>query len=906
MYSVRRIFPLCSVFCLAALALAGCPSNRNSESSGLPVVQARSMTAQLYAPSEVVANSTTKFKVGLVATDDEHSGTYPVRIVDVGSSRQKIYCGDAKYLKPGGASANFPCQVPETELGTESRHQLQVMVNGTPATRSPKLVEVVSEGLVKDELVSAESGENVTRAAPGQALKITFDISSIDKGKGRYTLDVPAGWLHGRSGACSLPSDVNGPTCSIAITVPPNSDYGRHYLRLSAEDGSTPLQATYLGLDVVPAALASAPAAITVLYAQNISATLYGRPRKQPSQAPDFKYEPVVVFENISKERVHISTADVSGLKQGTLRYSCGEPLSKGSNTPPAGCELDYVRTGHAPCPEACYYVTGELANLLPASASTMSTTVSADVRGDSGVLKTYTQPVTFVEYVPDHVAIRIVNVPGKHQVHIAASYNPLVGVDHPGQIHMIDFASAGIGKRLPYIEKNSKYYSGQAYAEYQYPASGKSDRVLTDSGGVIYLPYGNSESIYITRGNGFTTQQAPTPVGFGNAPGAPPPKGKPVASPSFVQFEPTYCQNARKDCPLGGETSEQLYMDLTYVNTVQYWALLQGMGAGISPTGSINGIPTQSLAFGKTSPESGATLFGKVNTALAKLGSPWEYNKANGTRNFIQTSPPGTAATAGTISMLIAPVQSGGTPLPPANPSFNPFHDLYGAAYYKPYLDALWKAVVGGTFKPQVLDLGHSLSTTEQCILVGTYQNQMLVFKAKNPNYCKTKTEGAPDYPPIEFRKFTACDFTVALSSTCGSHGLWGVKNSYRVNIGRALATYQAVGLLPQCTGSLVDNALMSAANLDRIVSGMKTTDSFHNPTCLKITGKPAGYTHILRYAVYNPYVAVLRPYVDVYTYTFSDFMGVSGLINWSQNLLSSAADKNMPRAQPITLTLY
>ncbi len=114
------------------------------------------------------------------------------------------------------------------------------------------------------------------------------------------------------------------------------------------------------------------------------------------------------------------------------------------------------------------------------------STSVSISVQG-SGI--TYVQQdtlVTFVKYVSDHVAVRVVNSNGK-VVHVAAAYNPVAGLT------MVDFsATTGVGTLAA--------STGAAFQSDQF--------ALSKNGGVIYMPYGSSGNIYVTRsGSGFNSK---------------------------------------------------------------------------------------------------------------------------------------------------------------------------------------------------------------------------------------------------------------------------------------------------------------------------------------------------------------------------------------------------------------
>lgn len=904
MRSILSFFSVSFVSGLATLLLTGCPAHQNSQSNRVSV-QAQAVTAQLYAPSTLQGSSTTTIKVALTSATGATSGSYRTEIVDVGNSSPKINCGNAQYLVPGGAEGSFSCEIPAASLGAGSEHQLQVMVNGAAVKSAPESIEVVEPGLVKDELVSAASGDAVTRAAPGQSLKVTFDMGSALQGAGKYTVKAPAGWLQGGNATCSLPSDVNGATCSIAITVPTSANFGKQYLHLSAESGSTPLQNTYFGLDIVPAAVTSTPSPVTMLYAENISATLYGTPLHKPAGAMTFTYRPVVVFENTSSNSVNIS-AQVANIA--STRYGCGIALDpyKNPNGGQSGssCTLPGIASGKTPCPQSCYYVTGRLDNLLGKNGEATSEIVAVKVKDGSGVIAQYSQPVTFVKYYSGHVAIRIINVPGNNQVHVAASYSP-----KDGGPYMVDFSGIQ-GEPVGVGVVKSK--SVAAWKSDQYPLYGKTGgNILGKDGGVIYMPYGNSGALLITRGEGFVHNAKPSPTdGY---------------SPPFLLFEPSYYQQVPKTtCSIErlANTCEELFTDLSYVDSIAIFARIAGIGQGVDPRTGLppaRGAPqlwTQSLAFGKIDLSSSANDFENIKSSLDKLGVPWTYDSTRwakfvpGQANFLQEDPPNTGT--GKILQLLAPITVApiGAYAPPSTVPgpINPFSDINAETYYKTYIDALWGWLEKG-HELNVLDEQDSrnLADNEECILAGSYKSSgpykgKLVFIEKVPSNCK---KNPVDSPPIVMDEFKGCDFVLAAgSSECNGtaqnpHGLWGATKSLRSFIGTALASYQTIGKLPQCSDP---GKVMSSANASQYVHNVRKYKTFTNPTCLNLK-PPKPYT---AYPVYNPYADLVGQYVNVYTYTFSDYLQISGAIAWYEWDLSREQKAALPRAQPVTITLY
>jgi hypothetical protein len=178
-------------------------------------------------------------------------------------------------------------------------------------------------------------------------------------------------------------------------------------------------------------------------------------------------------------------------------------------------------------------------------------------------------------------------------------------------------------------------------------------------------------------------------------------------------------------------------------------------------------------------------------------------------------------------------------------------------------------------------------------------------------------------DTPDLTFTQFDTCDFvTAAGSDSCTgtpidestfatNTTLWGPNGTFRAIVGRAIASYQAAGLLPICAGSgMTPISESSPMNQTNSRAAVATGNAFQNPSCL--TGlsdtKP----------VYNLYTKELSKYVQAYTYSYGDFLGMDATMTYSRNAfdgntLSSACAANedsqfcnLPRALPITLKIH
>ncbi len=69
-----------------------------------------------------------------------------------------------------------------------------------------------------------------------------------------------------------------------------------------------------------------------------------------------------------------------------------------------------------------------------------------------------------------------------------------------------------------------------------------------------------------------------------------------------------------------------------------------------------------------------------------------------------------------------------------------------------------------------------------------------------------------------------------------------------------------------------------------------------FVNPSCLSGLTTPT----------YNVYAGALLPYVNVYTYSYGDFLGRDGTVTYTYSAFPLTLANEIPRAQPITVTLH
>ncbi|MGH8225158.1 MAG: beta-1,3-glucanase family protein [Gammaproteobacteria bacterium] len=860
----------------ATLNIASAEGSSELENSSLSLtIQQTAVKAHATIPSSVESNSTFSITVSLTSTPPATSAR-PVQIVDVGAVTPLIDCGAAQNVTIGGAGVAFSCQAPQTVLGQSNIHQLQINVSGKPNLGTPVSVDVINGGLVNDKLTNS-SGGTITTATPGQTINVAFSTNSTPPGVGKYTVAAPSGWTVANGGVCS----VQGADCNVAVTVSPSAPNGMATLNIASEDGSSKLESDSLSLTIQ----AQTPTDdMTFQYAQNISNTLYAN---LPSPSVTFTYQPQFVFKNTSAGTLSITAADVSGLTGVT--YTCDAAAPASSPT----CSLPVGKT---------YTVDGDL-NSTFNSLPTSPTAISIAIKGGGTTFVQKDASVSFVKYVADHVAVRVVNSDG-NTLHVAAAYTPPAGQT------MVTFdATTGIGTLA--TAAGAKFQTDQL--------------ALPADGGVIYLPYGNSGVVVVTRANGgFNSEPAPDILN-----GAPP----------FLQIEPTYIKRltgptgVSPSCPASATICESLTGDQTYVQFISTLGTISTMGNAGNNDSLGQPLNTQAASFGVISNESQQQIFSGVQTYFDNRGAPWKYVAANDKKNYIQKD-------GSNITVVLAPIQVVG------NATYDPMAD----DYYDTYVNELWTylqntpiyvdaAVSGATncvLKGQVVPASSTSPNAGKLVfgyLSGTCPPEAdSVLGTMTGNECGYKSDGSGGYvhdtrlcadtPDLVFAKFNKCDFLNAAGSLdChpvldpitgvvgainratffDNEGLWGPNVTYRSVVGRAIAAYQAVGFLPPCGGTTAPNpaSVMISTIAARYVEAAAAPGGggLTNPSCLL----PA-----LTSPTYNVYTGSLLPYVNVYTYSYGDFLGRDGTITYTYANMPPALADAIPRAQPVTVTLH
>jgi hypothetical protein len=637
-----------------------------------------------------------------------------------------------------------------------------------------------------------------------------------------------------------------------------------------------------------PAPTPSSPK-LELSYEENIAETLY---YNDASSSAQFTYKPVFVFKNTSGSSVTVNTVDVNDASYLTnVSYQCNGV----SQALP--CSLDADET---------LSVNGTLAGFSEAHNSKILSLTFKDTSNET--IGQYEMTTQFVKYLAKHIAVRTINEnTDATALYLAAAYG---------------------GNTMNFALNNGLYVGttrspGTEFSTDDFPFP-------SQDGGVVYLPYGESGTLYLSF-EPFTDSAAPNP----NAPG----------TPGFFTAELTYLQTipglpGSNRCVAAGEvTCEQLTLDTTYVNYIQYFGSASTLGTSSYLPDSVLTGKGYAGATEEAISQGTAAVYKAIYDVYETFVVPWKYVEPatpDMTANYFATSKTGGTIPADT-TMLYAPIQLFEAGVLTNTPMAND--------YYGDYINALWDHL---KTNPIYIDANSVTSPAKSnCILEGQVDgSDNLVFSAVSGNDCPSEAyvvqalvgdfsncpgtgaatqdgTNCADTPDLTFTQFDTCDFvTAAGSDSCTgtpidestfatNTTLWGPNGTFRAIVGRAIASYQAAGLLPICAGSgMTPISESSPMNQTNSRAAVATGNAFQNPSCL--TGlsdtKP----------VYNLYTKELSKYVQAYTYSYGDFLGMDATMTYSRNAfdgntLSSACAANedsqfcnLPRALPITLKIH
>lgn len=885
------------------MCLAGCPLNNGSSGTTLHTV------TSYHVPESVTQDSHFKVQVTLLPApatltspqsagsgSAQYQGMRYVSVVDTSSSVPQIQCGGAQPVTVGGSPVEFDCASSSAVLGANNVHVLQIRAPQTADPVDHAYVEVVSQGTVNDQ-VTDSSGNRINSVSPGQSLLVAFDASAQQAAQGQYTVTAPDGWTVAGSDTCTFPATNS--TCSVELHVPADAPMGlTEYVHIASQSGSSRLEYNYFPIEVVPpvsnALLAGPQDALRFEYSENIARTLYAN---LPGSSPTFTYNPVFAFKNTSSNSIDIASVSVSGLT--SVKYTCNPATSSTS------CTVN---------PNAAYTVFGTLPstfNTLPGKDSV----VSISIKDSGGHTYAKSQKVTFVSYVPGTVAVKVIDLYQQLPLRVGA----FAGTQ------WIQFASQN-GHEVGKLGGTSFHFKTQAYS-------------MSKDGGVFYLPYAQSAKVYIARGrNGFSYEATP------NISALP-------LEPAYIVLEESYTSKA----PQGDSClnpCDILAADMSYVNSVQISAKFNIMGNAGKSAGPSLPLVTENFSAGVIGNFHTSDFLKAVRDGLTQGKPDWP--------GLIIRAPSQatvTAAVGGVRAPLsvygVATQSSGGK-----NYVVNPFPK----DYYDEYIGKIWdyyKTHTMYVFASGTADKSLNIRPANNCVLQGgvvknSAGDYVLKFKA-DPNYgacpalgyskaglpnqngpdsCGVTKSSPPaagtdpcaDSPNLVFTKFNACDFFVATGSgQCHplydplakkklpvdaatfpqNTGLWGPNGTYRAVVGRAIASYQAAGLLPP-PSSLAKPQPTCAPNAMTILRkenaaadvgvALKNYNGLRSSPCVSLS------TPI---PTFNVYASALLPYVNVYTYSYSDFLGRDSTVTFSEVPLYANGDTSLPRAQPITVIL-
>lgn len=901
-----------------AIVLSGCPLDSGSSGTTLHTV------TNFHVPEYVTSGSTFSVQVSLApaalsltSPQSSSSGTAAyqgsryISVVDVTPSAPSISCGGAQQVVVGGDTVEFSCRAPDAVPGVNNVHHLRILAPETTDPVDNADVEVVSRGLVTGKLTDL-SGAATDTTSPGGSFLVVLSAAAHPLSVGQYTVSGPDGWTIDGSDKCTFPeSDY---VCKVKMAVPADAPMGiTDYVHVQAQSGSARLDGSYFPINVEPpfatttTLVGGTGGALTLDYAENISQTLYA-----DSSSPDvtFTYKPQFTF--LAHEAVHITSVTYRNLEKGTVRYSC-----KGA-TPGTSMDCD-MAAGDT------YSVSGTLKSNYPEKDLPVGKVVSIYLMDDKSRIHAQSSRVTFVKYVKDHIAVRVMDHEGALPLHVAVT----------SQAGWISFRKQVNGRTVQTNEGTQTTGAPKFKTESYLIEPSKKAK---DVSGVIYIPYELGGKVYIARSkNPFSYEPAPNISAF-------------PLEPPYLVFEATYQKTppAGPNPPPCDTPCDSLSADLSYVDSVMIPARFNVMGNAGNQAGPNMPLITQDVTFGAIYNDRTSTFLKSIYDRLGK--SKWK-----GLEIVKPGAPSDVFGVRGPVQVFGVPKQSSG------GKSYT--IDPFGSDYYDTYIDKLWdyyKTHTMYVLASGTADAQQQIRPADNCVLQGKVEqdsNGAYVFKFKRdtsygscpslgyvkaglPNQTSVNSCGinnttqpptpgtAPcaDTANLVFSKLNSCDFFEAAGSNkCHEYvdptsksgkpqgvdaatffenqGLWGPNGTFRAVVGRAITSYQAAGLLPP-PSSLPKSGPVCAPNATTVLrkenakadvkQELENWNQLKSTPCVTV---PSGFP------TYDLYSSALLPLVDVYTYSYSDFLGRDGTVGFSEVPLYPGTD--LPRAQPITVVL-
>ncbi len=528
-------------------------------------------------------------------------------------------------------------------------------------------------------------------------------------------------------------------------------------------------------------------------------------------------------------------------------------------------------------------------------SNGTISTFLNIDIMSsNSEVLGNYSQVIHYVNLKPGYLALYIAKEHLTKTLYLAA----IGRASSLTSIQQVSFNGSNTGT----LDGTVNFSNPDNEA-----------KITGTAGGVIYLPKAISGKIYITDNpNGFVTSNVPSEA---------------TTDIPFLVYEYTFNDTSGGNCSnstSGSIYCQSLFFDQSYVNSFFMPGSFDMMGAA----GDKNNFQKQSFAIdqkrGFTTRGQETSMSAIIDAYKSKTSKYTHWSSSDLLKEF-----------AGKTGLL-APISAASYNKDGSPTSSNPFP----TGYYQPYTSALWTYIAS---HPIYVRLKGATYGTN-CVAKGSIVNNQLVFTQASGHYdaethiintnqpnniaCKTVVRSLdPKFSSYEdtlqsgqanqvkMNQLNACDFLQgAGSSLCHPNssnattnvGAWGPNGTFRAWIGETLVSFQAIGLLPTCQNAPGNGQhyVLGPGLASNILD--TTTDGFSNPSCLNL---PAGSS-----PTYNLYVDSLRPYVNVYTYSYGDFLGLDGTVSYSRNNFPPASGLQKPTndylnqlafPQPISITI-
>lgn len=869
--------------------------------------------ANFTASQNVEASST--FNVGVSLTSllsdfrfKSSAETFNISLSDTGTLTPKITCTPStEAVTLDGAAADFTC----TSSTATGSHELTVSgPSNLVISHNHIHINVYHTGSVSVTATPSpvNAGSGVTVAFTGSGATGTYGLSDA----------IPSSWMTSGT-TCSI--TTGNSTCSLVFTVPTmQPDGALNFHAITDLNGSSlytsgrtsvPLEVTVQNSQLPKLELTAAQGISDTLY------TTYGLSSIPSNIWPE--YQPIIYFHNTTSGTLSLGSGSIENESSSGLV----DNLVSGSSyyysatlNPSLPMTTGTLDSGFT-VPANGYFAIKlpVLTSITASSSGSVKKHITFQVKSSSGTsLGQYTQDLRYVNLIPGDMAIYVKNQTDP----IEPLYFTAVGKHSSTNtsLYQVNFNSSGVG--------TLSSTAGTAIS-----TSGNYVDITNPNGQVIYLPNMISGKVYITQHQGgFVTSSVPSEA---------------TTTIPFAVFEYTAQDTTGPNCDNGDEGStycQYLYFDQSYVNSF----FLKGRFNMMGQAGSDTNFNAQTFAKNQNF---GLTTSGQT-TSLSTIVSGYQ-TEAAGTSGWDSSSliKNLTVSNGVTTPGLVAPISiatynTNGEPT-----SQNPF----SSGYYNTYSSALWTYLANHPIYVLLNGDTYTSGSGNYCVAKGSIVNGQLVFTETSGEYnpatytidtsgsnnisCKSSVTTTANAPfagytdtlengasnQVKMDQLNDCDFLQAAgsylchpdsTSADTNVGAYGPDATFRAWIGETLASFQATGLLPLCptshglSGSLSagEHYVLSKSLASYIITSGSNT--FTNPNCIGLTSGAS--------PTYNLYVKYLRPYTDVYTYSYGDFLGLDGTVSYNRNSFPPASGLQEPKndylnqlafPQPITIKI-